>query len=1093
MIETFVESFESGSLSSYFKCFVSSARKLSLQGRRSGGLICLVSNLISSWVDHVRCNFDNILVFRFHRQLFNSEKDVLVICTYIPPMGSPYYASSGESNGVSLLEECLLQLYTEHADCSLLICGDFNARTGNSNAASHDSYLDMRIDVLNEFRQSQDSITNDFGRSLLSLCLGFDLQILNGAVDGDRDGCYTYISTTGNSVIDYFLVSCDFLPYCTYMFLRENIQTMHLCLELSVKGNVAGTTDRKAHVITKLVWDARLSEMYTNQLQANFDKLDNEIIVTTEENEIDVICEDVTRCFVEAAKCTRKRVTYRMIRYSQPWFDIECQIAKSKLRSLLRLYRRTLITSIKLEYNRHRNLYKRLLGIKKLQYREAVTSRLLENIHDPAKFWMQIKQFSGRKYLDSRIPVDTWFEHFRKVFQTVNSVNVSDIEEIPHDFSEDELSFLNSDISEDEINTAIAKLKGGRAAGLDEILAEMLKCATRPAVSWLHRLFNKVFKQGKFPSAWSKSIIVPIHKKGDPTNPDNYRGICLSSIFCKVFTSIVTARLQSWAETNNLIVEEQAGFRAGYSTVDNMFILQGIIQRYLSRKRKLYTAFVDFKKAFDTVDRDALWKVLEMYGMKGRMLNLIKGMYSSVWYCVKHNGQCTGTFECNRGLKQGCKTSPIIFSLLISYVAKMVIRNGKHGVQLMPDFVDIYLLMFADDVVLISDTVIGLQNQLDVLLRESCKLGLTVNTAKTKIVVFRNGGFLAEHEKWCLGEERLEVVNEYKYLGAVFSTRLSYRILQTDLVQRARAGMLQTIKCYRKLGCTSPNFLYKLFDAQVGPVLFYSSEIWGTKDCSLIEKVHTQALKRFLHLPSRTPNVIVYGETGRYPLNITAKIRSIKYWLRILRMEPSRYPRKVYDMMLCSGNNTWARDIQDLLCRHGFEDVWNLQFVPNEVQFLRDLKNYLINEYVNDWSTAIANSDRYAFYRRFKNVFTREPYLYVIDKQIFRDAMIRFRAGVSPLYVHRHRYSNDAPDSFICPSCKEEDEDEEHFLFRCPAYEEVRKRFIFRVFDPMYHIDVDDILASDKVDTIRSASMYLFHAFRHRQDAMNTTNELCIC
>ena len=107
--------------------------------------------------------------------------------------------------------------------------------------------------------------------------------------------------------------------------------------------------------------------------------------------------------------------------------------------------------------------------------------------------------------------------------------------------------------------------------------------------------------------------------------------------------------------------------------------------------------------------------------------------------------------------------------------------------------------------------------------------------------------------------------------------------------------------------------------------------------------------------------------------------------------------------------------------------------------------------------------------------------------------MIRFRAGVSSLYVHRHRYSNDAPDSFICPSCKEEDEDEEHFLFRCPAYEEVRKRFIFRVFDPMYHIDVDDILASDKVDTIRSASMYLFHAFRHRQDAMNTTNELCIC
>ena len=290
----------------------------------------------------------------------------------------------------------------------------------------------------------------------------------------------------------------------------------------------------------------------------------------------------------------------------------------------------------------------------------------------------------------------------------------------------------------------------------------MLKCTTRSAVPWLCRLFNKVFSEGRFPSSWSNSIIVPIHKKGDPSNADNYRGICLTSIFGKVFTSIITSRLQSWAENNNLIVEEQAGFRREYSTVDNMFILKGIIERYLNRKKKLYTIFVDFKKAFDTVDRKALRKILEMYGMNGRMLHLLKGMYSSVWYCVKCNGICTDMFECNRGLKQGCKSSPIIFSLLISYVAKMVIRYGKHGVQLMPDFVTIYLLMFADDVVLISDTPVGLQNQLDVLVRELHKIGLSVNAAKTKVVVFRNGGILAEHEKWMLRKEGLEVVNEHK-------------------------------------------------------------------------------------------------------------------------------------------------------------------------------------------------------------------------------------------------------------------------------------------------------------------------------------------
>ena len=429
-----------------------------------------------------------------------------------------------------------------------------------------------------------------------------------------------------------------------------------------------------------------------------------------------------------------------------------------------------------------------------------------------------------------------------------------------------------------------------------------------------------------------------------------------------------------------------------------------------------------------------------------------------------------------------------VFSLKkIAYVAKMVNLKGKHGVQLMPESIIIYLLMFADDIALISDSVTSLQNQLNVLVEESGKLGLMVNSEKTKIVVFRNGGFLAEHEKWFLGGKKLDVVNEFKYLGAVFSTRLSFKTMQMDLMTRARAGLLQVMRCQRKLGCVSPDVFFKIFDAQVGPVFLYSSELWGMKDCSLLESLHLQALKRFLHLPVQTPSIIAYGETGRYPIAITAKIRVIKYWLRILQMDSSRYPLKVYNMMLQSDKTNWAKDIENMLCRYGFEKVWREQSVDNVPVFLSDLRESLITEFVRDWSSKLESSMRYGFYRRFKCSLRRELYLYHVDKQVFRDTLIRFRAGFSELYVHRYRFLKDCPSSFICPSCCEEEEDEEHLLIRCPAYDDIRYKYIL---NDDIRLDVSDLMLSESIERLRATAMYIYYALKRRQMAIQTTVDL---
>ena len=517
--------------------------------------------------------------------------------------------------------------------------------------------------------------------------------------------------------------------------------------------------------------------------------------------------------------------------------------------------------------------------------------------------------------------------------------------------------------------------------------------------------------------------------------------------------------------------------------MDNIFVLYSAVQKYLARGRKVYVAFVDLKKAFDRVNRSILWEILEKYGLQGRLLDMLKAIYLNVQCCVKCNNTVGTMFKCSCGLKQGCKMSPILFSLLVNYVAKYVSKNGKHGIQLMPDQTMIYTLLYADDIVLVSDTVPGLQNQLNYLDKGTVTIGLQINYEKTKIMVFRNGGYLAKHEKWYLGSKKLETVSEYKYLGVLFTTRLSVNSMQSDLVERAKGAMIQVSKCLWKLNCTSPDVFFKIFEAQVQSVLLYGAELWGIYQCYVVETIHLQAIKRFLNLPKQVPNVMVYGDSGRYPLYITATARAIKYWLRLIKMDPSRYPRKVYTMSLADKNENWSSKIRELLYRYDFAEIWINQKADHEGEFLRELRKRMICEYNMLWSETLNSSDRYAFYRVFKTVRCPEMYLYCLDKRVFRDVYIRFRMGVTQLFVHRYRYTREKDfNTYLCPACYECDEYESHFFNECPVYEDLRIKYLRNL--PNTSTDNECLLTEQNPVVIRAVARFLYFAFKRREEAV---------
>ena len=144
-------------------------------------------------------------------------------------------------------------------------------------------------------------------------------------------------------------------------------------------------------------------------------------------------------------------------------------------------------------------------------------------------------------------------------------------------------------------------------------------------------------------------------------------------------------------------------------------------------------------------------------------------MYAIVKARVRAGWELTDVFLCPRGLKQGEVCSPVLFSLFINELTKDITESGKHGIQLAPDLIELLVLLFADDVVLLSDSVFGLQTQLNILFNTAKRLDLIVNLDKSNIVVFRNGGHLALNEKWYFGNEKLEVVNMYKYKAHVLT------------------------------------------------------------------------------------------------------------------------------------------------------------------------------------------------------------------------------------------------------------------------------------------------------------------------------------
>ncbi|GFR77513.1 reverse transcriptase SR3-right [Elysia marginata] len=231
----------------------------------------------------------------------------------------------------------------------------------------------------------------------------------------------------------------------------------------------------------------------------------------------------------------------------------------------------------------------------------------------------------------------------------------------------------------------------------------------------------------EMPAEWREGIIIKLPKKGDLSNCNNYRGIMLLSVPGKVLNRIILKRLKEAVDP--LLRDQPAGFRKNRSCADQIASLRIIVEQSLEWISSLYINFIDYEKAFDSVDSETLLRLLKHYGIPKKIIS-IKCNYQDMKCKVAHACQLSDSFEVKTEVRQGCLLSPFLFLLVIDWIMKTTTQGRNNGIQwtLTTQLDD---LDFVDDIALLSHNNRQMQDKTSHLELTSAQTGLKINTKKT--------------------------------------------------------------------------------------------------------------------------------------------------------------------------------------------------------------------------------------------------------------------------------------------------------------------------------------------------------------------------
>jgi len=464
-----------------------------------------------------------------------------------------------------------------------------------------------------------------------------------------------------------------------------------------------------------------------------------------------------------------------------------------------------------------------------------------------------------------------------------------------------------------------------------------------------------------------------------------------------------------------------------------------VVRNRLSEKQSTFAAFIDMRKAFDWVDRDMLlYKLMAQFGVKGRMYDAIKTIYSRSVASVRVNQYTTDAFPTYYGVKQGDVLSPTLFNMYLNDLA-VGIKELHCGLQIHE--MELSILLYADDIVLVAPNEIKLQEMLNYVSDWCAKWKMSVNTEKTQIVHFRPRNTPQSSYNFLYEGNNLEVVKQYKYLGILLNENMDFQTVAKSLTAAGSRAMGLLRYKLKSLKECQYNTFSKLYMSYICPILDYSAGVWGFKDFSVTETTQHRAIRYYLGVHRFAANDMINGDMGWLSCRGRRQLSMLNLWNRLINMAPSRLTYKVFlwDLSYCDISNTWANEIQLILQELSLVDVFELK-VECDMQLAYN--NMLEFEQLR-WQVHRTTMDKLRYYNLFKADYSPEPYLLSNISKRQRSLLAQFRAGILPLEIETGRFKNIPLNQRICKICSlNEVEDELHFLLFCPAYSNARDNML---------------------------------------------------